>query len=123
MSGLCLVAGLVTIGLGADEITLTWRHSVEKQIWEEDWRRVGAVIQLTGARVRGSGAGMEMPPGAVLRDGAWHWRPAMPPVPELVLRRSDSVPDWRVCTVTACRPLGDLVPVAADPVVLKACAP
>ena len=32
---ICLAAGALLVPLGAGEITLAWRHSVEKTLWEE----------------------------------------------------------------------------------------
>jgi len=40
-----------------------------------------------------------------------------------VLRRSGATADWRVCMAGQCRPMGDLVPKGADPVVLTLCPP
>ncbi|MFN6961532.1 MAG: DUF1850 domain-containing protein, partial [Rhodocyclaceae bacterium] len=82
MTGLCLVAGLLVAPLG-DAVTLSWTHSIEKILWEEDWRREGDRLRLVAARVRGTGAGMEPPAGAVLKDGVWHYAPALPPLPRV----------------------------------------
>jgi hypothetical protein len=118
---LCLAAGPVIAPLMASAITLAWTHSVEKILWEEDWRQGPAGIELVEARVRGSGAGMEPPPEARFVNGAWTWRPHVPPQREIVLRRSGATADWRICIAGACRPMEAYVPPAADPVVLKAC--
>jgi hypothetical protein len=40
------------------------------------------------ARIRGTGAGMEPPAGAVLQNGVWHYRPPLPP--QAVLRLAHS---------------------------------
>ena len=71
MNGICLVAGLLVAQFG-DDITLRWSHSIQKTVWEEDYRREGDALRLVAARVRGAGAGMEPPADAVLKDGAWH---------------------------------------------------
>jgi hypothetical protein len=105
----------------ASEITLAWDHSVEHVRWEEDWRAGLAGLELVEARVRGSGAGMDPPPEAQFRDGWWRWRPALPPLPEVVLRRSGATADWRICRTGECEPIGRLVPRDADPVILKPC--
>jgi hypothetical protein len=118
---LCLAAGPVIAPLMAGAITLAWTHSVEKILWEEDWRLAPAGIELVEARVRGSGAGMEPPPDARFVNGAWTWRPAVQPQREIVLRRSGATADWRICIAGTCRPMDAYVPPAADPVVLKAC--
>ena len=72
----CLIAAGKAVAFAAATFTLSWTHSVEKISWEEDWRLTPAGLQLVEARVHGSGAGMEVPDGAVLDDGAWRYRPA-----------------------------------------------
>ncbi|MDX9707530.1 MAG: DUF1850 domain-containing protein [Azospira sp.] len=109
MTGLCLAAGLLLAPLGK-EITLRWTHSIEKVVWEEDYRRENAALRLVEARVRGTGAGMEPPAGAVLRDGAWHYAPDLPPLPRISLRHSPYVPPYVVCAAAGCRPLPDWLP-------------
>lgn len=118
---LCLVAGAVAAPLLTGTVTLAWTHSVEKVLWEERWRETPAGLVLEEARVRGSGAGMDPPPEARLVDGAWTWTPKVPPLPEVVMRRSGATADWRVCIGGACRPMADDVPPQADPVILRAC--
>lgn len=102
MTGICLVAGLLVAQFG-DAITLRWTHSIEKIVWEEDYRRMGNNLRLVEARVRGTGAGMEPPPGAVLKDGAWHYVPALPVLPRVALRHSPHVPPYVVCTDGRCQ--------------------
>jgi hypothetical protein len=118
---LCLAAGALVVALGADEITLRWRHSVQKTLWEEVWRETPAGLILAEARIEGSGAGMDPPDGARLIDGFWRWTPKLPPQHEIVMRRSGATADWQVCVAGACRPMGEYLPPEADPVVLKAC--
>ena len=118
---LCLAALGLLVRLGTDHLTLAWTHSVEKILWEEDWRETPAGLVLDQARVRGSGAGMDPPPEARFDGQAWSWRPALPPLPEVVLRRSGATADWRLCIDGACRPMGDYLPAEADPVRLKRC--
>ena len=118
---LCLAAGALVASLGAGEITLAWQHSVQKTIWQEVWRATPAGLVMTEARIQGSGAGMEAPPGAKLVDGFWQWTPKLPAQREIMMRRSGATDDWRVCIAGTCRPMGDYLPPDADPVVLKAC--
>lgn len=118
---LCLAAGALLVSLGAEEITLGWRHSVQKTLWQEVWRETPEGLRLSEARVEGSGAGMDPPDGARLVDGFWRWTPDLPPFGEVVMRRSGASADWQVCIAGACRGMGDYVPEAADPVVLKRC--
>jgi len=118
---LCLGFSGLSVALLASGATLAWTHSVEKTLWEEDWRATPSGIELVEARVRGSGAGMEPPPEARFVNGAWAWRPAPGERRELVMRRSGATADWRICVSGECRPLAALVPPEADPVVLKRC--
>ena len=100
---------------------LAWTHSVERVLWEEDWRATRDGLELVEARVRGSGAGMDPPPQARLENGAWTWQPRVPPQRSLTLRRSGATADWRICVEGTCRPMEALVPPQADPVALVVC--
>lgn len=123
MTGLCLVAGLLVAPLG-DAITLRWTHSVQKTVWEEDWRLEGDALRLAQARVAGTGAGMEPPPEARFERGLWRWTPALAPLPRVLLRHSPHVPPYEVCAARRCQPLPDWLPgLPADAVVeLAPCA-
>lgn len=93
----------------AERVTLAWEHSVEKVRWEEDYvARVGR-LKLMEARVKGSGAGMEVPEGAVLRNGWWHYRPVGKLLDKVVLTRSSYVKDYELCWASACRTLTKLL--------------
>lgn len=113
-----------TTVLPAATATLAWTHSIEKIRWEEDWAvadpatstglstvtasappTTGPGVTITEARIRGSGAGMEIPEGAVLRDGVWHYRPGLPPLPAVRLTQSPYVPPYTLCVAGDCRPL------------------
>jgi hypothetical protein len=118
---LCLAALGLMVSLGTRNITLAWTHSVEKIVWEEDWRATPRGLVITQARVRGSGAGMDPPPEARFDGHAWGWRPALPPLPFMEMRRSGATADWRVCIAGKCRPMGDYLPADADPVRLLPC--
>lgn len=122
---LCLAAGAASAVLAVNAFTLSWIHSIEKIRWEEDWRIEGDALVLTGARIRGSGAGMEPPAGAMLKGGVWHYHPALPPQPVLRLAHSPHVPGYVLCTPTLCAPLVDHLPgIDNDAVIeLRACAP
>ena len=80
-----------------------------------------AGLHLSRAHIRGSGAGMEPPPGAVLLDGVWHYRLADPWRRELVLARSEFVPDYQLCFAGGCWPLTRWLPLSAGPTTLRAC--
>ncbi|MDA8258819.1 MAG: DUF1850 domain-containing protein [Betaproteobacteria bacterium] len=107
---LCLAAGAVAASLAVESFTLSWIHSIEKIRWEEDWRIAGRALVITEARIRGSGAGMEPPQGAVLKNGVWHYRPGLPPQTVLRLTHSPHAAGYTLCTATVCRPLADLLP-------------
>lgn len=120
-AGVCLAAGALHAFIAATQFTLAWTHSVEKIRWEEDYRVSAGRLVLEEARIRGSGAGMDPPPGAVLRDGAWHYRPHLLPLPALELARSRYTSDYELCLRSACRPLGQWIPVSAGPTRLSPC--
>lgn len=121
MSGLCLEVAGATVRLAVAAFTLGWTHSVERTLWEEDWRVEAGGLVLVESRVQGSGAGMEPGPDARLEDGFFRFRPALPPLTELVLARSAEVADWRLCVRASCRELGRILPGADGPVTLRAC--
>jgi hypothetical protein len=135
--GLCLslaaaAAGTAPVFVATERFTLAWTHSIEKTRWEEDYRVVlgvtepadGAAVRLhaTQARIRGSGAGMEPPPGAVLSNGWYHYRPAEAFPAQLLLSRSAYVPDYDLCLDgRACRPIAHWLPSDGRATQLKAC--
>jgi hypothetical protein len=118
---ICLVAGNVIAPLMAGAMTLAWTHSIEKIVWEEDWRLTPAGLVIVEARVKGSGAGMEPPPEARLVNGSYAWKPKVPPQSEVVMRRSGATADWRICIEGQCKPMEAYVLPEADPIVMKAC--
>lgn len=118
---LCLAAGALTVALGGGEVTLRWRHSVQKTLWEEVWRETPDGLVMAQARIEGSGAGIDPPEGARLSDGFWRWTPKLPPQREIVMRRSGATADWHICVAGHCRPMSEYLPADADPVTLKAC--
>jgi hypothetical protein len=113
--------------VSAATFTLAWNHSIEKVRWEEDYAvRVaapGAVPQLLAlaARVKGSAAGMEPPPGAVWRDGWYQYTPQDTAPTHIHLSRSEFVPDYELCTPEGCRPLGHWLPSDGGVTRLSAC--
>jgi hypothetical protein len=118
---LCLVAGALHLRIPAERFTLAWKHTVEKVLWEEDYRIAGDWLFHLGARIRGSGAGMEPPDGAVLRGGVWHYVPATRWHRAVTLARSEFGDDYRLCVSGRCGPLTDWVPRTGTPTVLSAC--
>lgn len=119
-----LVAGVLRASLPTQELTLGWQHSIEKTRWEEHYRIVDDQLVIDGARIQAMGAGMEPPPGARLADGWWSWRPALAPLRELRITRSDYTRDYDLCWGGHCKALGALVGGArteADVVTLRPC--
>lgn len=110
MLGVCLVRGVATVALATSHFQLSWMHSIEKIRWTEDWQVTPAGLVIAQASVRGSGAGMEPPAGAVWRDGAWWYRPALPPQNAFVLAASEFTPDHTLCVGPACKPLHEWAP-------------
>jgi hypothetical protein len=109
MIGLCLsVASVLVATVPTERFTLAWTHSVEKVRWEEDYAINGRHFELVAARVRGSGAGMEVPEGARFRDGAWEYRPRTGPLARLRLAHSGAAGDYTLCWAQGCQPLARL---------------
>lgn len=130
--GICLslaaaLQGAPAVFVPVTEFTLAWTHSIEKVRWEEDYAvRLDAlgrqpVLHAVQARVRGSAAGMEPPPDAVLRQGWYHYTPAIPHPPELRLTRSEFTADYELCVPGGCQPMADWLPSDGGITRLKAC--
>ncbi|MBA1275961.1 DUF1850 domain-containing protein [Stutzerimonas azotifigens] len=116
MIGLCLgLAGSVWASLPVPEFTLAWNHTIEKIRWEEDYRVTPDGLLLGEARVKGSGAGMEIPDGAELRNGSWHYQRSLPPLQPLRVGRTPEAGDYQVCFDQRCHSLSEwLGPPQAD---------
>ncbi|MFO1128405.1 MAG: DUF1850 domain-containing protein [Rhodospirillales bacterium] len=118
--GLCVSAGAATLVVAWSTFTLSWTHSVEKTEWQEEWQVSADSLEVTRARIKGAGAGMEPPADARLEDGWWVYRPSLPPLPNLILARSDVGEEWRLCHGDDCLDLYRLAPVD-QPVILRPC--
>lgn len=104
---LCLLAGGKMSVMAVSLFTLTWTHSVEKTRWEEDWRVTPAGLQIVEARIKGSGAGMEPPADALLKDGWWVYAPQLPAQSKLRLAASGATGGgWSLCAGGKCLELG-----------------
>lgn len=110
MSGLCLAAGKILLTIPVTSFTLAWTHSIEKTRWEEDWYIADRQLIIREARIKGAGAGMEPPPGAQLKNGTWHYRPAAQPPGSILLTHSPYAAGYELCTGQACQPLSHLLP-------------
>ena len=122
---LCLVAGAIAATLAVDAFTLAWTHSIEKIRWEEDWRVKSHQLVLHEARIRGTGAGMEPPPDAVFENGAWRYRPGLPPQEALRLTHSPHAAGYELCVAGRCVPLVDHLPGIDNTAVIeiRSCPP
>nr|WP_006326405.1 DUF1850 domain-containing protein [Mesorhizobium sp. STM 4661]CCV10326.1 conserved hypothetical protein [Mesorhizobium sp. STM 4661] len=117
---LCILAAGKTVTLSVTAFTLSWTHSVEKTSWQEDWKVLPSGLQVIEARIKGSGAGMEPPEGAVLKGGWWAYVPRVGVQRRVVLAASGATGGgWMLCTVQGCRELGK---AAGDTIVLEPCA-
>jgi hypothetical protein len=120
---LCLASAGVVKTLSIAAFTLVWTHSIEKTAWQEDWRVTPSGLELVQARIKGFGAGMEPPSDARLVDGWFQWRPARPPMPEVVLGNSGAAGEWRLCVDGNCRTLSEILghPIGANVTTMSAC--
>ena len=116
---LCITAAGLAVEIAVSGFTLAWTHTVEKTEWQEDWRIEGSRLLLAEARVQASGAGMEPPAGARLVGAFYTWRPNVPPLREIVLRRAPEADDWRLCVSDRCAALAEWLGGEADPVRLS----
>ena len=120
MTALCLAGADALVRIATLSFTLSWTHTVQKTHWEEDWRIDQDQLVLVEARVQGSGAGMEPPPGAKLEHGFYTWWP-LTAVPEVTLRQSSSAGDWTLCAQDGCATVAARLGRPADPVRLAPC--
>lgn len=110
MIGLCLgLAGVVWAQLPLSSFTLAWNHTVEKIRWEEDYRVTEQGLVLGEARVRGSGAGMEIPDDAFLENDSWHYRRPLSPLQPLKLGRTPEAGDYQLCFEDRCQAMSTWV--------------
>lgn len=116
---LCILTGGAVTKIAATAFMLSWTHSVEKIPWQEDWRVTPQGLKIVEARVKGSGAGMDPPENAVLKDGWWRYKPDIPVRPSVSLAASGAtVSGWTLCANGSCRVLGA---EPGKPIVLKFC--
>lgn len=120
---LCLASAGVIKTLAIAAFTLAWTHSIEKVEWQEDWKVTPQGLQLTAARVKGSGAGMEPAPEARLINGWFEWQVKRIPQHDLVLGNSGLAGEWRLCSEGTCRSLSDVIGhrIGAQPTTLSRC--
>lgn len=118
MIGLCLgLAGVVWAQLPLSSFTLAWNHTIEKIRWEEDYRVSEMGLVLEEARVRGSGAGMEIPDDARLENGSWHYRRPLRPLQTVSLGRTPEAGDYQLCYGNSCHFMSEWIgaPTSGQP--------
>jgi len=122
---ICLAAGALAASIAVNSFTLAWMHSIEKTRWEEDWHVEGALLVLDEARILGTGAGMDLPPDAVLKHGVWHYRPQLAPQRALHLTHSPHTRGYDLCVEGVCQALAQRLPGIDNIAVieLKGCTP
>ena len=108
--------------------TLAWVHSIEKVRWEEDYLVVAGqssgqspVLNAVAARVKGSAAGMEPGPDAVLKDGWYVYSPAQKTHQRLELARSFFTSDYEICLDGLCAPMSSFLQSDGGVTYLSAC--
>ncbi|WMT89832.1 DUF1850 domain-containing protein [Pelagibacterium sp. H642] len=115
---LCIAAGGKIIALAATTFSLSWTHSVERTLWQEQWIVREGKLAITQATVQGSGAGIGLPDNAVRSEDGWSYTPDLPPLERLSLAASGATPSaWTLCADGQCLELGA---AAGDTVVLWA---
>ncbi len=118
---LCIAAGALLLAtIAGDAFELRWTHSVERTEWRELWTLTPAGLVFVEGSVAGSGAGIDIPEGAVLRAGRWHYRRDLA-VADLLLPDSAYSAPLAICPRgLACRPLPPR-PDPAEPYRLAPC--
>jgi hypothetical protein len=130
--GVCLslvaaLHGTPEVFVPTTEFTLAWTHSIEKVRWEEDYAvRLDPLTQLPvlyamQARIKGSAAGMEPPPDAVLHHGWYAYTPQIKTPAELRLTRSEFTPDYDWCMHGSCQKMSNLIASDAGITRARAC--
>ena len=101
MSLCVLIAGKSAACIAGLLFSLSWTHSIEKTQWIEHWQVDGGQLVLRETFVKGSGAGIDPAPNAVLEKGWYRWKPLQPVALEsLSLANSELTPDnWMLCAL------------------------
>ena len=95
---LCILSGAKLTTVAISLFTLSWTHSVEKIEWQENWRINNSNLEIVEARIKGSGAGMDPPENAVLKNGWYVYKPQIGQIKELNLSTSNTdLVNWKIC--------------------------
>ncbi|WP_332716543.1 DUF1850 domain-containing protein [Pelagibacterium mangrovi] len=104
---LCIAASGKIIALAATAFSLSWTHSVERTLWQEQWVVTDGRLQVVEGTVQGSGAGIYLPENAKRTEQGWAYTPALAPLASLSLAASGTTPsNWTLCTGSQCLELG-----------------
>jgi len=115
MSLCVLIAGKSAACIAGLLFSLSWTHSIEKTQWIEHWQVESGQLVLRETFVKGSGAGIDPAPNAILENSWYRWKPLQPVALEsLSLANSELTPDnWMLCAIdSATRAVGDCIDFA-----------
>ena len=103
MSLCVFIAGKSAACLAGLLFSLSWTHSIEKTRWVEHWHIAEDQLVLQKTFVKGSSAGIDPAPNAVLLDGWYQWAPSTTlALPSISLANSELTPDnWTLCAIDA----------------------
>lgn len=101
MSLCVFIAGKSAACLAGLLFSLSWTHSIEKTQWVEHWHIQNERLVLQETFVKGSGAGIDPAPNAVLDHGWYRWKPLQAvELSSLSLANSELTPDnWMLCAL------------------------
>lgn len=101
MSVCVFIAGKSAACLAGLLFSLSWTHSIEKTKWIEHWQVQNEQLVLQETFVKGSGAGIDPAPTAVLDNGWYRWKPLQAvELSSLSLANSELTPDnWMLCAL------------------------
>ena len=104
---LCVATAGTIVALSVTSFSLSWSHSVEHTRWDETWQVGSTSLTLTEARVRGSGAGIDLPEDAIWTEDGWTYTPHLRPISRLSLAASGATDGgWQLCGGGQCLELG-----------------
>ena len=117
---LCLAAAGIAVAIAASTFTLSWTHTVEKTLWEEEWRVQADRLVLDGGPYRRALApAWSRRREARLVDGGLRLAAEPDAQPDdRAASRTRMPATGRLCAAGRCDTLGDWLGVDADPVTL-----
>lgn len=100
---MCVHRGEISSLLGGPVVFPELDPLRRKTEWLEHWQVQNEQLVLQETFVKGSGAGIDPAPSAVLDNGWYRWKPAQPlMVPSISLANSELTPDnWTLCALDA----------------------